>query len=60
MEEELTEKLTLLQELSQKEEEGKRLMRQRMNVKAASEHERQWVSHQDKLDACLQAMRAGM
>ena len=57
-EEDLSEKLTLLQEISDKEEEGKRLARKRKEEQAAAEKAR--VAQQEKVDACLAAFRAGI
>lgn len=59
-EEELNEKLTLLQEINQKDKEGKRRARERMTTRAASERERERAVRQDKLDTRLKAMRVGM
>ncbi len=56
-EEDLTEKLTLLQEISDKEEEGKRLVRKRKEEQAAAEKVR--TAQQEKVDACLTVFRAG-
>ncbi len=57
-EEDLNEKIILLQEISDKEEEGKRMARRCKEQQAAAE--KACSAQQAMVDACLSAFRAGM
>ncbi len=57
-EEDLNEKLILLQEISDKEEEGKRMAKRRKEQQAAAE--KAHAVQQEKVDARLSAFRAGV